>query len=320
MVDQARHRRDSADSASPLDWELSAEARRALDVALSMARDEQPPAALAERVVRRIESLGRVSQELRPAWRGLLWSRVLPIAAALAAAVVVLKPRPAPPIAAEISPGSAPVSASLTAATPPSDPAESPDPCRSRAAAVGESPLIDDFEDGDDSVLPLEQRAGLWRWARETDALGSAPALLPIPRPGATPKNQLALHVKGSKLVDWGATVEFAFEPACYDASTYPGIAFEARGPGRIYVAPRETSVIPVDKGGTCQRDCYNPHTTKVDLDGKFRTYVVRWADVHQRGFDKPPLDSQRLHSVAFLIRPEDTPYDVWIDSVRFAR
>jgi hypothetical protein len=55
-------------------------------------------------------------------------------------------------------------------------------------------------------------------------------------------------------------------------------------------------------------------------LDTTFRTYVVRWTELHQRGFDKPPLDAQRLNSVAFLIRPEDTPYDVWIDSVRFAR
>jgi hypothetical protein len=31
-----------------------------------------------------------------------------------------------------------------------------------------------------------------------------------------------------------------------------------------------------------------------------------------------PPLDASRLQSVAFLIRPEDTPYDVWLDDVRF--
>jgi hypothetical protein len=319
MAEKLRQGR-SVGGASRLDSRLSAEAGRALDGAISMARGEQPPPALGERVVRRIESLERASQELTPAWRAVLWSRVLPLVATLAAAAVIFGPRPPPPIVAENAPGNGSRPASTGAATPPSDEAEPPDPCRSRAAATGESPLIDDFEDGDDSVLPLERRAGLWRWARETDALGSAPALLPIPRPGATPKNQLALHVKGSKLVDWGATVEFAFEPRCYDASRYPGIAFEARGPGRIYVAPRETSVIPVDKGGTCKRDCYNPHTAKLDLDGRFRTYVVRWTDVRQRGFDRPALDAQRLHSVAFLIRPEDTPYDIWIDSVRFAR
>jgi hypothetical protein len=33
---------------------------------------------------------------------------------------------------------------------------------------------------------------------------------------------------------------------------------------------------------------------------------------------DTPPLDASRLHSVAFLIHPEDTPYDVWLDEVRF--
>ena len=292
----------------------------ALELSISMARNEQPPHELGARVVRRIESLERVSQTLTPAWRASPWPRVLSSAAVFAVAALIVGHPSIPVIVAETAPQSVPRSSTPSAATFPSDEAALADPCERRAVAAGESPLIDDFEDGDDAVLPLERRAGFWRWARETDAAGSAPALLPIPRPGATPTNQLALRVKGAKLVDWGATVEFAFEPSCYDASKYSGIAFEARGPGRIYVAPREAGVIPVDKGGTCKRDCYNPHTAKVDLDGTFRTYVVRWADVSQRGFGKPPLDPQRLNSVAFMIRPEDTPYDLWIDAVRFAR
>jgi hypothetical protein len=83
-------------------------------------------------------------------------------------------------------------------------------------------------------------------------------------------------------------------------------------------VAPREVGVIPVAEGGTCDRDCYNPHTTKVDLDGQWHVYEVRWSDLHQRGIGKPPLDPSRLHSLAFMIRPEDTPYDAWLDDVRF--
>ena len=35
-------------------------------------------------------------------------------------------------------------------------------------------------------------------------------------------------------------------------------------------------------------------------------------------GVDRPALDPSRLHSLAFLIRPEDTPYDVWLDEIRF--
>jgi hypothetical protein len=41
---------------------------------------------------------------------------------------------------------------------------------------------------------------------------------------------------------------------------------------------------------------------------------------LRQRGIDTPPIDMSRLHSLALLIRPEDTPYDVWIDDIRFLK
>ena len=42
------------------------------------------------------------------------------------------------------------------------------------------------------------------------------------------------------------------------------------------------------------------------------RLYVWRVNDIE--------LDPSKLNSLAFLIRPEDTPYDVWIDDLRFVR
>jgi hypothetical protein len=46
----------------------------------------------------------------------------------------------------------------------------------------------------------------------------------------------------------------------------------------------------------------------------------VRWEDVRQRGTDEPALDPGRFDSIAFLIRPEDAPYDVWLDDIRLLR
>jgi hypothetical protein len=224
------------------------------------------------------------------------------------------------PIAAE-HPDPARKSVAASGATP-SAPAHTMQPavdlCLSVARGSGSEPLIDDFEDGDDAIRPLEGRAGFWRWPREIDAPGTAPALIPVPRPDATRGNRLAQHVKGGKLLDWGATIEFDFRPACYDASQYAGVSFQARGPGRIYFAARERSVIPIAEGGNCQSDCHNPHVLKVELESGFRTYQVRFAELRQRGLGKPLLDTHRLHSLAFLIRPEDTPYDVWVDDLRF--
>lgn len=290
----------------------------ALEMAIALARREEPPRALATRIARHATYREHLGRELaKPPTPRLTAVLAAGLALATAAGVALwLRHRPEPPITAEHA--AAPAASTSAASTPTSAEAAKPDPCSARVAAAGTEPLIDDFEDGDDAIALLEGRVGHWRWARETDAPGTAPALLPIPRPGATPSNRHALHVKGRELVDWGATVEFTFQPPCYDAGKYQGISFEARGPGRIYVAPRETTVIPVEEGGVCEHDCHNAHVAKVELGEHFRKYVVRWTDVRQRGPNKRPLDPRRLNSLAFLIRPEDTPYDVWIDDVRF--
>ena len=298
---------------------------RAFERLLDAARDEAPPPELGERVLehlayrRRLERLA--VQPRRRGYRAAAWSLVV-LAAGVLLGVATRKPSADLPIFAEQAASSSKRAAASTGA-PASAPVQpvaprADDPCFAQAPIAGSQPAIDDFEDGDDAILPLEGRVGFWRWAREIDAPGTAPALIPIPRPDATRANRLAQHVKGGQLVDWGATVEFDFRPACYDASNYVGVAFQARGPGRIYFAPRERSVIPIAEGGTCQADCYNPHVAKIELESAWRSYQVRWSEVRQRGIGKPALDVRHLHSLAFLVRAEDTPYDVWLDDVHF--
>jgi hypothetical protein len=297
--------------------------RSALEGLLDAARKEAPPAELGERVLEQLAYRARLarlagSSQRTSGYRAAAGALVL-LAASVLLLLFALKPRVDTPIAAERAASANKPSSPATAPTAQALPAPVlDDPCLSNVAAAGNEPLIDDFEDGDDAIRPLEGRAGFWRWAREIDAPGTAPALIPVPRPDATRANRLAQHVKGGLLVDWGATVEFNFRPACYDASKYVGVSFQARGPGRIYFAPRERAVIPVAEGGSCQADCYNPHVAKVDLENTWRTYQLRWSDLRQRGIGKPALDPRHLHSLAFMIRPEDTPYDVWVDDLRF--
>ena len=273
-------------------------AARVLESVAYRQRLEAPVAAARRaRVLRRVAAGGAVAGLAAGVW---LWARA---------------PLPLPRIAAERA---TPASAHAVSSAAPRLAEPLSDPCRVHVASGGQAPLIDDFEDGDDALAPLEQRAGFWRWARESDAPGTAPALMPVPRPDATAHNKLALHVKGGELLDWGATVEVSFRPPCYDATSYDGIKLQARGPGRVYVALREVSEIPPFEGGSCQRDCYNSHVAKLELSRGWRSYQVRWSELHQRGIGKPPLDASRLHSVAFMIRAEDTPYDVWLDDVGF--
>lgn len=297
--------------------------RRAFERLLDAARDEPPPAELGERVLEQVAYRARLEQMAalprRRGYRAAFGALAL-LAAGVLLVVLALEPSADLPIAAEHAasvsqPSAAPAGApsSLAQAAP-----RAIDPCLALAPVTGSEPSIDDFEDGDDAIRPVEGRAGFWRWAREIDAPGTAPALIPVPRPDATRANRLAQHVKGGQLLDWGATVEFDFRPACYDASKYVGVSFQARGPGRIFVAARERSVIPIAEGGSCEVDCHNPHVAKIELESVWRSYQVRWTELRQRGIGKPALDARHLHSLAFLIRPEDTPYDVWLDDLRF--
>lgn len=275
-------------------------AARVLESVAYRQRLEAPVAAARRaRLVRRAAAGGAVAAAAAGAW---LWARA---------------PLPSSRIAAE-----RPISGSAPPASSPAPRRAEPllDPCRERVAAGGQAPLIDDFEDGDDALAPLEQRAGFWRWARESDAPGTAPALIPVPRSDATARNKLALHVKGGQLFDWGAIVEVSFRPSCYDATSYDGLTLQAKGPGRVYIALREVGEIPPFEGGSCERDCYNSHVAKLELGRGWHSYQVRWSELHQRGIGKPPLDASHLHSIAFMIRAEDTPYDVWFDDVGFLR
>jgi hypothetical protein len=290
-----------------------------LDWVKSAAARETAPPELARRVLDTVAYRTRLEAQFtsRRSRRGqaLVLVGALALAAGVLLGVKVKAPGGpwGPRIAAEPSAaGSAP--ARVASANRP----QAPDPCVARVVATGSALLTDDFEDADDTLAPLDGRSGFWRWARETDAPGTAPALLPVPRPDAKPHNRLALHVKGAQLFDWGATVEVSFRPPCYDASAYSGISLQARGPGRIFVSVREVDAIPPFEGGTCLQDCYNSHAAKLELGREWRTYQVPWAELHQRGLGKPPLDPSRLHSIALLIHPEDTPYDVWLDEIRF--
>ncbi|HYO97753.1 MAG TPA: hypothetical protein VER33_24770 [Polyangiaceae bacterium] len=314
----------TADDDKPSGPRVQLDESQLFEQLMEAGRQEEPPQDLAERVLGGLQYRSRLV-ELAPVapsggHRGWGTPSLLVFGAAMAAGVTLWLSRgdDPPPIVAEATPalGSAQAAPSGSVAWGAAQPAA--DPCLARHVASGSAPLLDDFEDGDDAILGLEQRVGFWRWVREFDAPGTAPALIGLPRPSPTPKNKLAVHVKGARLSDWGATIDFRFIPACYDASAYAGIAFQARGPGRIYLAPREVNVIPVAEGGLCDVDCHNAHVAKVELTDQWRDVVVRWDDLRQRGIGKPPLDPSRLHGIAFLVRPEDTPYDVWLDQVRF--
>jgi hypothetical protein len=286
---------------------LEPEDRAFIAELLRSARLEKPPADIELQVMR---GLARRRAAGESAWSPGVRARRAALAAALlaAAAALVFWVRREPTtqgLAVVAEPRSLRSNAPASA-------------CAHPLHAGGGEPAIDDFEDGDGAVLPLEGRRGVWIEVRDVDAPGRSRPLLPALRPQEVDHNRFALHVVGGELRDWGANTQFSFEPPCYDASIYAGIAFSARGPGRVYLSVSEVRVVSVDYGGTCTRDCYNAHARKIDLTGTWQRYEVRWSELHQRGYETPPLDPRSLHTVAFVVRAEDTPYDLWIDDVAF--
>jgi hypothetical protein len=222
---------------------------------------------------------------------------------------------PLPEGSRAVARGSAPFRAEVPNA--PVGQLESGDPCREAVRAAGVSPLIDDFEDANELVALLEARNGYWVVIADTDRNASELVLLPSVRPRASPTNRYALHVAGERLTKWGASVQVELGPTCYDASAYRGIAFDVLGPGRLYAGVRQIDAVPVDRGGNCTADCYDSHLHPVDATSEWTHHEFEWSELHQQRKSEP-ANPRRLNGLEFLVRSEDTPYDLWIDNLAF--
>lgn len=242
--------------------------------------------------------------------RRLTWLLAFP-AAGLAAATAILALRPSVRVEIHPEPGAPPTFSAPQLV-------QTRNPCEHALRAGGNSPLIDDFEDGNPLIAAEEGRVALWSLFQDTEALGGNSTLVPQTRPGGTRTNRYAIHAQGGELRNWGAVIQISFTPACYDVSAYEGITFSARGPGRLYAGVREVRVVPPEYGGTCTKDCYNAHQKKVDLTSQWRTFSIKWSEMYQRGYNMPPLDPSKVNSLNFSILPGDTPFDVWLDDVKF--
>jgi hypothetical protein len=196
-------------------------------------------------------------------------------------------------------------------------------PCTPAVRADGSAPLIDDFEDADTRIAALEHRAGFW--STSNDGTGSevpAPGgAFPMSRiPGGRGTSQFALHVRGGKFSKWGVLLSADLSARrCYDASAYGGLAFWARGRGRVDVIAKMTQTAPEEYGGSCTHDCYDGHRKTIDLSGQWHEERITWAELEQRGFG-PPLafDPHSLLALEFNSLPENTPFEYWIDDLRF--
>jgi hypothetical protein len=203
-------------------------------------------------------------------------------------------------------------------------------PCAAPAPA-GDVALIDDFEDGDSKPFKVFQREGWWFGANDKTEGGKmsppsgqfAPVRLPAAE--ATKVNAFAAHFTADGYKQWGAvwgtSLNFARDGIrCpFNASTFAGVNFRARGPGAIRVAIGIPETTPSEDGGICKSGCYDAYATMVLLTDKWDDYSVPWLVLQQGGWGtQARFDPARILTLSFAALSKDLPSDFWVDDVKF--
>ncbi|HEX6766339.1 MAG TPA: hypothetical protein VF103_12695 [Polyangiaceae bacterium] len=197
-------------------------------------------------------------------------------------------------------------------------------PCPRVVVAAGREPLLDDFEDGNARLFIAEGRAGTWRTnAPPGTKLSPPPGALafPIAIPQGRGDSKKALRLTAQRFKEGAASLVADLAPprGCYDASVYAGVSFFARGRARIGF--RVTMIDAMEKrwGGLCEARCYDSHAKWLDSGADFRRYEIRWSELEQAGWGTAvPFDPRRILNVDFSVDAADSPFEVWIDDVRF--
>jgi hypothetical protein len=189
--------------------------------------------------------------------------------------------------------------------------------------------LIDDLEDGDDAIEPLEARIGYW-YINHDESDGS---LMPgpdfAPTIGGVDDSAYCAGVAGRGFTGWGVKLGVTLQQAQpdviaspYDISSRTGIAFRARGNVGIDVVVPTPAALEIAHGGECVPGatvaCNDFHGQPVALAGEWREYQLPLASLQQEGWGLAvPFDPMRALAIEFEIDAGLT-FDICVDDLRF--
>lgn len=202
---------------------------------------------------------------------------------------------------------------------------------RDIGAPVPGSELLDDFEDGDLTVLANADRTGRWTlFQDDTD-----PTINLANSSECAARGARALRVETAGTRDWGAAAAVFFladSSMTYDLSGYRGLSFwaadAAEGQGLALRFGLNTVDTAYGMGCTTCSDNYN---TEVSLSSAWQRVDVEFAQLAQEGWGVPqkPLDLRRALSLVLWLSPRPIPnqppvpgrpVELWIDDVRLTR
>ncbi len=188
------------------------------------------------------------------------------------------------------------------------------------ATGTGDTPMIDDFEDGDETLSSHEGLSGGW-YKYEESAGDHHISVVELAEPRLD--SHWAVSTGGSDHGAW-AGIGVSLNYGCvYDASRYVGVHFWIRGTSDpVNVALLTPGVIPYSQGGTCTQEeeglCWDAYRSLVTVTPQWREVFVPFSSFSQLGYgpDAGPIDLTRLESIQF--QSDVGPFDFWVDDLSF--
>jgi hypothetical protein len=184
--------------------------------------------------------------------------------------------------------------------------------------------IIDTLEDGDNSVCASGGRNGAWFVVGDGTGTQSPSDNADIPTTLSSPrgKSKVAAHSSGTGFSDWGAVlgitlVEGDDHLEYFDATSFGGLRFHARGSGTVRVSITTGRTKPAPDG-YCEEDaCHHDFRASVVLDSDWVPNLLAFD-----GFESNVLgamtaqDRKEILTIEFLATSEN--FDLWVDDLGF--
>jgi hypothetical protein len=193
------------------------------------------------------------------------------------------------------------------------------------ATAIGDggTPLIDDFEDGNLTVLANDGRTGAWSsWSDTTGTLSPDVTVSDI-ADGVNGSTK-ALNIGGTGFTSWGAGTGPTFYAAgCYDFSAYSGISFYAKGSGLMRMAVATADTHEFYDCDAMSEECSNHyHAPDITLSDTWTQYTYTWDQLAQPSWGPAkPFDQSKGVSLSFSHLSDaggGPDFDIWLDDLTF--
>lgn len=190
--------------------------------------------------------------------------------------------------------------------------------CMTTAVSTGTPLLIDNMDDNNGNIDAVDGRMG--GWYLSTDKTGTVKPADGVPVPETGGMTGSGIHVTGTGLTSWGASLSAALVPAmgCYDASKFTGISVALKGTGAVMVSVLTAAVRDAPEG---QRNHYKKQVT---LTGDWTTVQISFTELMQLGGWglQVPFDAHKIYGVDIgpvqATAPAKTDYDFWVDNLSF--